>query len=248
MAAILATKEKNITAPFSLLFFFPDSEVLGQILLLVILVQPYCLLQACAFGKKPNQWGPPDSLFNIPLYCWDTCMTRKGQIIFGMGKTLLTNKPAHASTQGGKRTRTEPKPTEVLTHLQVSRASPRPADRRRTARLTGDAGDRGRARQVPSTVPAPPSASRRNVGIAPGCLAQRRRGRPAGPLSKHLVPAFTIQLTSPQCFEELELPGAELLHFFHCRGRTVGTSPKETGRRRFLKKGKEIGEQHGILM
>lgn len=57
MAAVLATKEKNITVPFSLLFFFPDSEVLGQILLLVILVQPYCLLQTCAFGKKkPTMW------------------------------------------------------------------------------------------------------------------------------------------------------------------------------------------------
>jgi len=90
-------------------------------------------------------------------------------------------------------------------------------------------GENGRS---PPLCLLPPSASRCSVGIAPGVLGQ------LGP------PRNTSSQLSPFCslthsvFEELELPGAELLHFFCLQGPTAGTSAKEAGRRRFLKKEK----------
>lgn len=154
------------------------------------------------------------------------CMTSKGQIIFRMGKTSLMSKPARVHTKQ-KKNQEQIKSTWVLAHLQVSRDSSHPADWGQTAHLTGDAGDHGRVRQVPPTVPASPSASQ-DVWFSGGRAGQipLKTPHPCLRHSSHI----------PQRFEELELPEAELLHFFRCQGPTVGTGPKETGRRRFLKK------------
>lgn len=53
MAAILVTKQKKMSVSFSLFVFFSDSEVLAQMSLSVIMVQPYCLI---AFGRENSMW------------------------------------------------------------------------------------------------------------------------------------------------------------------------------------------------
>lgn len=115
-------EKKNVTAlqPFVFLSWFRNS-------LSVILLQLYCLSQTWAFRKEKTMW-PAGFIAQYPSTLLGYCMTGKSQIILWIGKTSLMNKLAHASTQGGKWTRTQPKPTEVFTHLEASKDSPHPVE------------------------------------------------------------------------------------------------------------------------
>lgn len=234
MAAILATRNKSISVLSSLFFLFPHSEALGQISLLMTQVQLHCFLQGCAFGTEETTWPIGLSVQYLSILLeWEWSDN------FRVGKMTLMNKPAHASTQSRKWTGSEPKPAEVLTLWQVSRDSLVPVGCRQTAlwqvRLVTE-GEQSRSpplHLLPRALPSTSCASHRDV-----CLSGSGAGQPApswNTLSQHLP--FSSHNHSVS--RRWSLPGAELLHFFSCQGPTVGTSPKETGRRRFLKKEKK---------